>query len=130
VLLIPPMRLEGKTARLYSLLDEGPFTDGRITRRLVEGIRRGDFSGDMLFNAFEQVMGVAFPGIEGYWRAFLAAGAPFVHLTGTGPALFTMVESRERGEELYRALRGRGLEAYLARTVGDVAGLDALGGHL
>ncbi|MFH1141724.1 MAG: 4-(cytidine 5'-diphospho)-2-C-methyl-D-erythritol kinase [Chloroflexota bacterium] len=117
VLLRPNVRLSDKTARLYGMLTEADFTDGSATRALASRLRRGiatiaDVAAGR--NAFERVASRAFPGLTKGRRALLKAGAPFVRLTGTGPALFTLLERQEEGMAILGQLKAGGYEAYLA----------------
>ena len=44
-------------------------------------------------------------------------GAARVHLAGSGPALFTLVEDRVQAEDLYTRLQQQGMECYLTDTL-------------
>ena len=108
---VPP--LPNKTAMLYSMLTEADYTDGSIAAALAEGLKAGKLAG-RLYNAFDRVADRAFPGLEGYRRVFQEAGAGSVSLAGSGPALYTLVDSSEQGKQLLDALRGDGHGVYLA----------------
>ena len=58
-----------------------------------------------------------FIGLGRQREALLDAGAPFVRLTGSGPTLYTLVDNWNRGEEIFRRLKDRGHEAYLAKLL-------------
>ncbi|MFQ5861229.1 MAG: 4-(cytidine 5'-diphospho)-2-C-methyl-D-erythritol kinase, partial [Dehalococcoidia bacterium] len=119
VLLRPPLDVgvPGKTARLYTLLSPANYSDGGATRRLVEHLKGGSLSPNLLMNAFEAVVDLAFPSLQGYRTLLHQAGAAEVHLTGTGPALYALVARREDGERMVQQLRSWGQEAYLVCTV-------------
>jgi 4-diphosphocytidyl-2-C-methyl-D-erythritol kinase len=118
VLFVPPIDVPpGKTERLYACLNPSHFSEGQFTKRVVDLLHRGgEVPPSSLFNAFEMVAFAAFAGLEGYWQRFFGLGADNIHLAGSGPTLFTLVKDRAKGEELYRALRREGLEAYLVQT--------------
>ncbi len=121
VLLVPPMREADKTGRMYSLLTDRDFSDGSVTRRLAQRLNVGSASLDDVAtgkNAFEKAADMAFPGLDSYRQTFLDAGASFVRLCGSGPAFFSLFDSRETGESVANQLRRRGHEAYLATLVG------------
>ena len=120
VLVVPPVpRLPGKTGRLYQSLGANHYTDGQITRRLVEAITTGsDFPPHLIFNTFENVAFDFFPELETFRGHILKAGATHIHLAGSGPALFTMLKDKTRAEDLYLRLKQQGLEIYLVGTVG------------
>ena len=62
--------------------------------------------------------------IAAHRDAMLACGAPFVRLSGSGPALFTLVESREEARGIARALRSRGIRGRIARLAGQGSALS------
>ena len=116
----PPVKLEDKTARLYSMLGDEEFTDGSATRWLADRVRSGaatmsDFVAGK--NAFEQVATGVFPDLDEYRTALLKAGAAFVRLSGSGPTLFTLTDSREEGERILGRLKGNGHKAYLVELL-------------
>ncbi|MBI2172368.1 MAG: 4-(cytidine 5'-diphospho)-2-C-methyl-D-erythritol kinase [Chloroflexi bacterium] len=120
VLLCPPIALEGKTGRLFGMLTPSDYSDGSAAGALAQQIgdgsaSQGDFA--MARNAFERVADQAFPGLERYRRAFLAAGAPFVRLSGSGPSIFTLVGGAPEGQRLAASLHARGFEAHVAALV-------------
>jgi 4-diphosphocytidyl-2-C-methyl-D-erythritol kinase len=118
VLLRPPIELANKTREMYSRLDPSAFTEGRHTGRLADSIGGGRrVTNGQCYNAFEPLALSLFPGLSGFRRRFLDAGAAEVHLAGAGPTLFTLVAGRDEGELIVRRLKGQGTEAYLARTL-------------
>ena len=118
VLFMPPVpRMPGKTKRLYASLKPKHYTQGQITDRLVAGFSAGEVTSSMLFNVFEEVAQDNFPSLGEYREQFLKAGASSVHLAGSGPALFALVEDRAEAEGLYKNLQQQGLESYLTDTL-------------
>jgi 4-diphosphocytidyl-2-C-methyl-D-erythritol kinase len=71
----------------------------------------------LMYNAFDAVAFEMYEGMEWYWKQFLAAGAPEVHLAGAGPMLFTLLSGRKQAEGIYRSLSDLGLETYIVQTV-------------
>ena len=118
VLVVPPLpRQMRKTERLYASLEPSHYTDGQITRRLVAALKAGrGLTPSMLFNIFDNVAFDSFTGLREYWQKFLKAGAEDVHLAGSGPALFTLIEDRAQAEGLCIRLQQQGLESYLTET--------------
>ena len=121
VVATPSSEIADKTARLYSLLGEGDFSDGSATVELAERIRDGGVTVDDIrdsgTNAFERVAGRAFPELDGLAERFLKSGAGFVRLSGSGPSLFTLTDDEEMGRHLLSRIAGGGVEAHLARLV-------------
>ena len=101
VLATPPIELPNKTVRLYGALAESAYTFGAATRGLVEALRAGrGLTPDQIFNAFESVAGGIFPGFTEYRESLIDAGAPSVHLAGSGPTLFALAEDAEEAAAL------------------------------
>ncbi len=121
VLLMPPLRrMEEKTRQLYGRLKPSHYSDGQITDRMVVGLTRGAVSSSMLFNTFENVAYDFFPKLKVYKKHFLKLGADHVHLAGSGPALFTLLEDKAKAEDLYTRCKDQGMECYLADTLSSI----------
>lgn len=118
VLVRPPVNVSGKTQKMYALLDPSRFTRGQHTRGMAKLIEEGERAvPHVCYNIFDYVALSFFPGLDGYWQRFLAAGASEVHLAGAGPVLFTLVNDRAEGEEICKRLKKERVEAYLAGTL-------------
>jgi len=126
VLMMPPVpRAKGKTQRLYASLKTSHYTQGQITYRLVGLLTGGrGVIPPIQFNVFDGVAFDCFAGLEEYWQQFLKAGAQEVHLAGSGPALFTLVEDKTEAEKIYDNLQKQGLESYLTETLEAVEPLE------
>ena len=122
VLVMPPVpRIQRKTEQLYASLETKHYTDGQITKRLVEALREGrEFTPSLLFNTFENVAFDRFSELSAYQGHITALGASNVHLAGSGPSLFTLVKDKAQAEELYARLQQRNLECYLAETLAGI----------
>jgi len=118
VLMIPPLpRMAEKTKRLYASLKPSHHTDGKITEKFITALKEGgEIKPSMLFNTFENVAFEQFSRLEVYKEHFVKLGAPSVHLAGSGPALFTMVEDRAEAERIYEGLQKQNVECYLVET--------------
>jgi len=129
VVMMPPVpRMERKTERLYASLDPGHYTDGQVTDRLVALLTGSSLKGERLvsniFNVFDDVALACFTGLGEYWQQFMKVGARQVHLAGSGPALFTLIEDKAQAEELYLCLQQQGLESYLTDTLATVEKIE------
>lgn len=122
VLLEPPIEpVPNKTAQLYSRLNPSHFTSGQSTQKLVAHLNHGGKAENaFLFNVFEQVAFDFFPNLTAYRSGLLKAGARSVHLAGSGPALFSLVPDKARGEAILKRLENEGQKAYLVHTVNPV----------
>jgi 4-diphosphocytidyl-2-C-methyl-D-erythritol kinase len=125
VLLVPPFsRMAEKTRKLYAGLKSSHYTDGQITEKLVKALNEGrEFKPSMLFNTFENVAFELFPGLETYKEHFIKLGAYNVHLAGSGPALFAMLDDKMQAENLYARCEQQGLDCYLAETTDSKGGI-------
>ena len=119
VLLIPQVtREKGKTKRLYNSLDEKYFTDGHITDELMIALNGSkELPSSKLYNIFEKIAFDIFDKLEEFRWRFLEAGAYQVGLAGSGPTLYGLIDDRKRAEEIYRNLKKKGYEVYLAETL-------------
>ena len=122
VLMMPPVpRKPGKTEQLYASLKASHYTDGQITERLVEEIKEGrEFTPSLLFNAFENIAFARSSELSVYRHHIVKIGATNVHLAGSGPTLFTLVEETTQAEDLYLRLQQQGLELYLIDTLTSI----------
>ena len=121
VVATPSSEIVDKTARLYSLLGEGDFSNGSATAELAERIRDGGVTvhdiRDTGMNTFERVASWAFSGLDGLAERFLKSGADLVRMSGSGPSLFTLTDAEEMGRHLLSRVAGEGVEAHLAKLV-------------
>jgi 4-diphosphocytidyl-2-C-methyl-D-erythritol kinase len=118
ILVIPNVpRLPGKTKRVYNMLQTSHYTDGKITERFVANLKSGrEFTDSELFNTFENVIFTRNAELTTYRGHIHKIGAPNVHLAGTGPALFTLLEEKSQAEDLLTRLKNQGMETYLTET--------------
>jgi len=121
VLVVPSVpRMTEKTERLYASLNASHYTDGQITERLVKALEGGGIKPSLLFNTFENVAFDQFSGLEVYREHIKKLGVPNIHLAGSGPTLFTLLEDKAQAEDLYTRCKQQGMEAYLVETVGEL----------
>jgi len=122
ILVVPSVaRPPQKTAQLYASLKTTDFSDGQITQQLVAALKAGrGLEPARLFNVFDRIAPAQFAGLNKYREQMMSLGAPDVHLAGSGPALFTLVEDKARAEELYHRFQQQGWEAYFAETLAQI----------
>ena len=116
VMVCPLANIEEKTRRMYNLLGRESYSGGQVTRALVDAMEQGRFSWQMLYNAFESVAFDVFPGLDGVMRDMEATGAQHVSLSGSGPALYTLVADKEQGRRIRDGLVRLGRRAFLVET--------------
>jgi 4-diphosphocytidyl-2-C-methyl-D-erythritol kinase len=119
VLVVPDVPVEsGKTGQMYAAIKPSHFTDGAITEKLAETLRKGGkFSPSKLFNTFENIAFDEYNMRKVYLEHIVKLGAPHVHLTGSGTALFTMFSGKTGAEDLYTRCKNQGMKVYMASTV-------------
>ena len=122
ILVVPPVpRIVRKTEQLYASLKDAHYTDGQITRRLVEELREGrEFTPSLLFNVFENIAFTRLSQISVYREHMVKSGAANVHLAGSGPTLFTLVKDKAQAEKLYIHLQRQEMRPYLAETLAAI----------
>jgi 4-diphosphocytidyl-2-C-methyl-D-erythritol kinase len=114
VLAVPPVIIPQKTKALYAALTPADFSDGSASLLLAQQLRMGDpLPFEALRNAFERPIFELYPVIASHRKAMLAAGAPFVRLSGSGPTLFTLYQTRRDAQALVERLTGEGVAAHL-----------------
>ena len=118
VLVIPKIpAVPDKTKRLYGLITPNHYTDGTITDNVMSTIKSGNrFPYPLLFNTFENVVFSKGAELTNYRDHMLKIGAPFVHLAGSGPTLFTMLKDKDQADDLTKKLQNYGMETYLTET--------------
>jgi 4-diphosphocytidyl-2-C-methyl-D-erythritol kinase len=118
ILILPDVsRIPGKTKRLYSMLQPSNFTDGKITDNLTSDLKtKGEFNTSLLFNTFENVVFARGEELTNYRDHLLKLGVPNIHLAGSGPTLFTILDKKPQAEDLWKRLKDGHIEAYLTDT--------------
>ena len=112
--------IANKTQQLYTSLHKKDMSDGNTTRQLIAALLDGAFPAPhLLANTFERAAYNVFEGLEGARRKFHLAGGRAVHLSGSGPTLFTIFPRAQesRARSLHQALQADGLDSYLTRTL-------------
>jgi 4-diphosphocytidyl-2-C-methyl-D-erythritol kinase len=120
VLLRPAMPVPpGKTAALYGMLKPAHYSEGAVTANFRKQLASGTEKGHpAIFNVFENVMSAAYPGLDGYIEELRQAGAPDVHLAGSGPVLFTMLNNGKQASDIHAVLLAHRMESYIVTSVG------------
>ena len=119
VLVVPDVPgLPEKTKRLYASLEPGHFTDGHITRRMVQALKEGkEVTPSLLFNTFENVAFAPGSKLRLYRGHIIKMGADNIHLAGSGPSLFSPVKDEAQADDLYTRCKDQGMEVYVVETI-------------
>jgi 4-diphosphocytidyl-2-C-methyl-D-erythritol kinase len=118
MLAIPEARLTNKTATLYDALLPSDFSSGAATAALAARLAQGgSLDNDGLVNAFARPARAVFPGLGETWQRLEASTGQRFHLSGAGPALFTLASDRADARRLANQANATGMTAYAVRTV-------------
>ncbi|MGM0365311.1 MAG: 4-(cytidine 5'-diphospho)-2-C-methyl-D-erythritol kinase [Actinomycetota bacterium] len=119
LIIMLPIRISRKTTHLYSCLKPSYYTGGSFTSRLMESLGDGAKNGfdGCFFNVFEKIYGECFDRFVHWGQKLEETGISPIHLTGSGPAVYYMAESRQKAKEAIGRLDALGLNGYIARTV-------------
>jgi 4-diphosphocytidyl-2-C-methyl-D-erythritol kinase len=118
VLVVPEIRIEDKTRRMYGALGSGDFGDGRRTDGLVQRLKGQERVRDEdICNAFERAAYESFDRLAGYREAMMAGGAEVAHLSGAGPALFSVFGTRGKAEAIAEEVGRQEALVYVTRTL-------------
>lgn len=118
VLLHPPLpRPAGKTAALYQNITPALYSQGDSTAEIVRLLKQGQsIDSAHLFNVFDKPAYAFFKGLAGFREMLLAAGAPAVHVAGSGPTLFSIFDTAAGATRVYKHLQSQGITTYLAHN--------------
>jgi 4-diphosphocytidyl-2-C-methyl-D-erythritol kinase len=116
VLAKPPIPVP--TGRVFQQLSPRDYTDAANTRAVVSAIRRGEpLPLTSLANALERGVLAEYPAVAAVWDALVAAGAPVVRMSGSGPTLFAPFRDLRAAAQVYHRMREVGTLCWLTRTV-------------
>ncbi len=118
LILVPPVPGgEAKTARLYGALHPHDFSDGSRAHRLAHRLaRHAPPPTNDLGNVFERVIERTDPELVAHYASYRAGGAPRLHLSGSGPAVYLFVHETAKVSELRRDYEQYGATVLDART--------------
>ncbi len=120
LILVPPVgQRPEKTARMYGALTPTDFSDGHRAKRMAQRIARGapPPAAD-LRNSFEAVVERTDAELVACFSMFRGAGAPQLHLSGAGPAVFAFIQQDVKAQALRRDLEAVGARVFEVRTLG------------
>ncbi len=119
VLVYPPLPMpENKTKELYKLLDRSDFSQGGVTRALVSALKQGERPPpSLLHNSFERVVYERFPHLDYFRQTMVEAGADYVRVSGSGPALFSLMAYQHEAQEIADRLTQANFFAYAIPTI-------------
>ncbi len=117
-LVCPGESVSDKTSHMYRQLSNFHYSDGGVTRRLVQNSMAGCWSDDLPYNAFHDLAVREFPGLGEIMQAIERATGRRPNLTGTGPATFLLPSTELEHAAVTRALQPYPAQAYFVQTIG------------
>jgi 4-diphosphocytidyl-2-C-methyl-D-erythritol kinase len=134
IIMLLPFYIEGKTAKLYSLIKPKNYSDGVCSKNLIDYIYNNGSNGNskrevakineadrslhFLFNSFEQVYNELFIDYPSWLEKFKDIDIYPIHLAGSGPAVFYICDSETEILGLVKKLSSLNeIKYYIARTV-------------
>ena len=125
IVLVMPVLAEPiprKTATLYGLLGAEDRSSGATVREQADRLRAGKPPEPALLgNAFERPLLALRPELRAVGEAIRRAGAPFVAVSGAGPAHYTIVRGGREGRRLAARVRADLGDAATVAVVAAVA---------
>jgi 4-diphosphocytidyl-2-C-methyl-D-erythritol kinase len=116
VLARPPVAVS--TAAVYRALSPADYATSNDTDAAIQAIQKGQpLPLDRLTNSLEAPVMRDNPDITATRDALLAAGAPLVRMSGSGPTLYAPLGALEDASRVYMASRSRGLECWLCHFI-------------
>ena len=123
-LVFPDLVIADKTRRMYSRLTPANYSDGGVTRLLMQHLMGGQFVAESIrgcvYNVFQDIAEWEFPELGRMRRAVVESGGPDLYLCGAGPAMFAIPASETEHRAVAEALQPMGAGVYLVTTVGPV----------
>lgn len=120
VVVVPNIQVEpGKTAKMYAALKPSSFSDGTLTKKLADKIKKDDSLNSGAFsNTFEDVALEMYENL-GYVVLGIIREGVLPHLTGAGPALFSVFDDKTTADSFYKICqtKHKRVKAYLTETI-------------
>lgn len=119
ILMNPPVtKPDAKTAFMYGLINQSNFTGGEYTDRFYEALAgKRSLRKHLLFNVFDKVACMAYKGLDRFLQIFQEYSDGDVHLAGSGPAIFALIDDKERAAKIAEKLIQQKLEVYLIKSI-------------
>jgi len=121
-LVSPEHKLSRKTPLLYENINEKHFSSGNsVTETALRISEDGTLREDTMVNTFEALAFDIFPDLVEYKNAMKQAGITKIHLSGTGPALFSIGTDWERMSRWKKFLQNKGIIARILKPISNLS---------
>lgn len=119
-LVSPEHKISRKTPFLYEKINEKHFSSGNsVTEMALRISEDGTLREDTMVNTFETLAFDIFPDLIEYKYAMKQAGIDRIHLSGTGPALFSIGTDWERMTRWKMFLQKKGVIARILKPISN-----------
>ncbi|HEX6122010.1 MAG TPA: 4-(cytidine 5'-diphospho)-2-C-methyl-D-erythritol kinase, partial [Ktedonobacterales bacterium] len=120
VLAKPPVNIS--TPTVFRALSPAEYHSGEASAAAVAAIRAGQPVPEAaLVNSLEPGVLRTYPAVAETREALLAAGAPLVRMSGSGPTLYAPFAALTSAAAVYERARATGLRVWLCHTVSAAA---------
>lgn len=118
IVLVKPL-VSVSTKKVYEALDMKRVMEHPDTNGVIQALGQGDIKGISIrmFNVLQQVTEQLHPQIAEIRNRLMEFGADGTIMSGSGPTVFGVFESRETAGQAYREMRQHYRETFLTETV-------------
>ena len=103
---------------LYSDFDGSvPVDSGNSLSQLLDSVNNGVLAVDRLYNIFEGAVLPTCPGATAVKARLLDLGASYVMMSGSGPSVFALFDTKEEARAAAKDLSSDGITAHFAESV-------------
>jgi 4-diphosphocytidyl-2-C-methyl-D-erythritol kinase len=115
------------TAVVFGQLTPRGYSDGAATRQLAQYISAGQpIALNGLYNALEPGVLSAFHEVAAVRDALLAAGAPIVRMSGSGPTFFAPFRELSQARAVFDKMRETPYDVWLTHTIPSIESYSML----
>ena len=102
-------KIKNKTKLAYDLLTSDVFTDGKYCDQLIKQINNRSLLLESIecYNVFENYMNKLYPGILEIKENLEQQTGYDLHLSGSGPSLFCLINDKEKAMKIYNTVDSR-----------------------
>ena len=102
-------KIKNKTKLAYDLLTSDVYTDGKYSDQLIQQIMNGSLLLESIecYNVFENYINKLYPGILEIKENLEQQIGYDLHLSGSGPSLFCLINNKEEAKKIYNTVDSR-----------------------
>ena len=121
ILLVPEKNvIQNKTQKIYTNLKPSSYTDGSYTLKLQKTIEKTQkISNLSIMNSLKESAMQIFPNLKATESKMIQAGAKTVNLSGSGPTLFSIFNTKKEAQRVKQILKEFPVDSILTTTIDD-----------